>query len=102
MSKVSLEEQVGEALYEVIDPELNMNIMDLGLVYMVQVKENSEVYVRLTLTTPGCPLHDTIVGGVETVLYSTDEVQNVEVDLVWTPAWTPDKMSRRAKEMLMF
>ncbi|MBB6453087.1 metal-sulfur cluster biosynthetic enzyme [Salirhabdus euzebyi] len=93
--------KVEQALYQVIDPELNVNIMDLGLVYNLKVKENNDVYIKMTLTTPGCPLHDTIVGGAEKVVEAIDGVNDVQIDLVWLPQWSPDKMSKKAKEMLM-
>jgi metal-sulfur cluster biosynthetic enzyme len=95
-------DEVKSALYEVIDPELNMNIVDLGLVYEIDVDDDNNVYVKMTLTTPGCPLHDTIVGGAEVSIRGIDEVNDVKIDLVWMPQWSPDKMSERAKEMLMF
>ncbi|MEN1987192.1 metal-sulfur cluster assembly factor [Paenibacillus hubeiensis] len=88
-----------ESLKEVYDPELGVNIVDLGLVY--EVKEEAErVYVRMTLTTPGCPLHDTIVGAVRWVLQQKTGKDVIEVELVWEPQWTPQLMSDNAKEML--
>ncbi|MCT2536649.1 iron-sulfur cluster assembly protein [Aquibacillus koreensis] len=98
---MGLVEKVTEVLYEVIDPELGINIVDLGLIYKVDVKENNDVIVTMTLTTPGCPLHDSIVGGVESAIYFLDEVGKVDVQLVWKPAWTPEKMSDKAKTVLM-
>ena len=65
---MTLKEQVPEALYEVDDPELGINITDLGLVYGVDVDEKNNVVVTMTLTTPGCPMHDRISTGVKTVL----------------------------------
>ncbi|WP_226037674.1 metal-sulfur cluster assembly factor [Aquibacillus saliphilus] len=99
---MNLFEQVKEALYEVIDPELGINIVDLGLIYNIEVTEESDVVVNMTLTTPGCPLHDSIVGGVESAIYFIDGVNKVDVKLVWQPAWTPDHMSDKAKKMLMY
>ncbi|MBM7554056.1 metal-sulfur cluster assembly factor [Thalassobacillus pellis] len=98
---MELVKRVEEALYQVIDPELGINIVDLGLVYDIHVSQNNDVHVKMTLTTPGCPLHDSIVGGAETMIYGIDEVNDVKVDLVWHPAWSPDKMSAHAKQMLM-
>lgn len=98
---MSIKDKVEAALYEVIDPELNINIMDLGLVYDISV-ESKNVSIRMTLTTPGCPLHATIVtGGVKTAIEKVNEVENVEVDLVWTPAWSPANMSDYARVQLM-
>ncbi|PWU67612.1 MULTISPECIES: metal-sulfur cluster assembly factor [Gracilibacillus] len=97
---MSIKDKVEAALYEVIDPELNINIMDLGLVYDISV-ESKNVSIRMTLTTPGCPLHATIVTGVKTAIEKVNEVENVEVDLVWTPAWSPANMSDYARVQLM-
>jgi metal-sulfur cluster biosynthetic enzyme len=97
---MTLKEQVSEALYDVDDPELGINIMDLGLVYGVDVDEKNNVVVTMTLTTPGCPMHDSISTGVENRVKSINEVENVEVNIVWEPQWDPSKMSDSAKELL--
>lgn len=86
-------ETIREALKSVIDPELNVNIIDLGLVYEIHVNENNDVKIVMTLTTPGCPLHDSITGGVKHVLMAMDEINEVDVEVVWEPAWSPEKMS---------
>lgn len=88
-----------EYLKEVYDPELGVNIVDLGLVYEVQ-EEPERISVRMTLTTPGCPLHDTILGAVKWVLQEHTDHKDVDVQLVWEPKWSPDMMSNEAKEML--
>lgn len=93
------EQELREILKSVIDPELGINIVDLGLVYDVS-EANGRVYVQMTLTTQGCPLHDTMVGGVRSALMAYPGVREVEVDLVWTPAWTPEHMSAEAKRRL--
>lgn len=94
-------DQVQEYLKSVIDPELGVNIIDLGLVYDIEISENGEdILITMTLTTPGCPLHDSIVGGVKSVLKSVKGVQFVHVDLVWAPAWSPEKMNDAAKRQL--
>lgn len=97
---MSMEEKVLDALYDVIDPELGINIVDLGLVYGVGVDEENNVMVTMTLTTPGCPLHDSITGGVENRIKQIEHVQEVNVDIVWEPAWDPTKMSERARKAL--
>lgn len=89
------------ALFEVIDPELGINIADLGLIYGVEV-EGNHATVKMTLTTPGCPLHDSITNGVKFRLKQIEGIDEVTVDLVWEPAWTPDIMSERAKNKLRF
>ena len=97
---MTLKEQVAEALYDVYDPELGINIMDLGLVYGIDICENNNVVVTMTLTTPGCPMHDSITTGVENRVRYIDEVEDVEVKMVWEPQWDPSKMSDNAREML--
>ncbi|WP_339061927.1 iron-sulfur cluster assembly protein [Tepidibacillus marianensis] len=93
-------EEVRETLRKVFDPELGLNIVDLGLVYDIQVYEDNDVYVEMTLTTPGCPLHGSISAGTEAAVQSIEGVRNVRVKLVWNPPWNPDMMSDEAKQML--
>lgn len=93
------QEQVLEQLRLVYDPELGVNIVDLGLVYEIDI-EDSHIHIRMTLTTPGCPMHDTIAGGAERALLQLPGVLSVQVEVVWNPPWTPDKMSDEAKEQL--
>ncbi len=93
-------DQIRESLRQVYDPELGVNIVDLGLVYDIR-EEADKVYVQMTLTTPGCPMHDTIVGGVHRVLQDKTD-KEIDVDLVWEPRWSPQKMSEAAKEQLGF
>ncbi|WP_208590592.1 metal-sulfur cluster assembly factor [Gracilibacillus suaedae] len=93
-------EVIEEALYEVIDPELAINIVDLGLVYDIQIAESNEVFIKMTLTTPGCPMHDSILNGVKNRLLQIDEIEVVTVELVWEPVWNPSQMSLAAKKQL--
>ena len=88
-----------EQLKLVFDPELCVNIVDLGLIYNVEVT-GSDVTVSMTLTTPGCPMHDTISSGVERVLLQLPEVKSAKAHVVWTPPWSPDRMSDAAKDQL--
>src|SRR5690606_40892893 len=97
---MSLKEEVLEALRDVLDPELGVNIVDLGLVYGVDIDENNDVVVTMTLTTPGCPLHDSISHGIRNRLAVIDEVGNVDVNIVWEPQWDPSRMSEAAKKFL--
>lgn len=96
---MSIVEEVLENLKEVYDPELGVNIVDLGLVYNVAV-EDGAAKIRMTLTTPGCPMHDTITGGVKWALGRLPEIKDVEVDVVWEPRWSPEMMTDEAKEQL--
>ncbi|OXS61091.1 aromatic ring hydroxylase [Cohnella sp. CIP 111063] len=95
------EDHLRDLLKEVYDPELGVNIVDLGLVYEVR-DEPERIYVKMTLTTPGCPMHDTIAGGVKWVLAERTGKEDVNVDIVWEPKWSPRMMSMEAKEMLGF
>ena len=92
-------EAVREKLKEVYDPEIGINIVDLGLVYDIKV-EAGNVEVVMTLTTPGCPLHGSITGGAKAAIENLEGANAVNVDLVWDPAWNPDMMSDVAKKQL--
>jgi metal-sulfur cluster biosynthetic enzyme len=87
---------VREALRAVIDPEVGMNIVDLGLVYGIDAHAD-HVHVKLTMTTPACPLGPAIVGDAETVLHALLPDAKVQIELVWEPPWTPALMSDHAK-----
>lgn len=96
-----IKEQILEELKKVIDPELNINIVDLGLIYDVQiVQESGEVEITMTLTTPGCPLSMVFEEWVPAAARNIKEVKDVKINLVWEPAWDPDKMSDEGKEGL--
>ena len=84
------------------DPELNLNIIDIGLVYDVEVSQAGEVHVRMTLTSPGCPAGTEIIDDVKRVVADLEGVQAVEVELVWDPYWTPEKMDPRVRAFLGF
>ena len=93
----ALYEQVVDALKEIYDPEIPVNIYDLGLVYGVDVTDNGAVAVTMTLTTPHCPVAETMPGEVELRVGSVPGVSTAEVNLVWDPPWDPHKMSDEAK-----
>lgn len=99
------EDKVREALKEVIDPELYVNIVDLGLVYVVAVEEEKEdgrhdVKVEMTMTSPMCPAGPQLVAGVKNAAESMEEVDTCEVKVVMEPAWTPDCMTDEARDHL--
>jgi len=91
---------VMDALFNVIDPELNMNIVDLGLVYRAEVVEGNIAEVDFTLTYPGCPLGDMIVSDIESTLRSRTDAADVRVQVVWNPPWDQSRMSENARLML--
>jgi len=96
MSTVNVE-QVRESLKNCMDPEVPLSIVDMGLIYGIDVSENNDVNIKMTMTTKGCPLHDTMVDDVKRYTKKVSGVNNVQVDIVWDPPWTMDKMSDEAK-----
>jgi len=97
---MNLEEKILSALKSVYDPELNINVVDLGLIYNIEISEEADVEITMTLTTPGCPLHDSITSGVRYSVEGLEETRNVNVNLVWQPAWSPEKMTPEGKRLL--
>lgn len=94
-------EKILQELKTVIDPELNINIVDLGLIYDIGIDESKgEIVVTMTLTTPGCPLSMVFEEWVPEAVKKVEGVKDVRMNLVWEPAWSPDKLSDEAKEML--
>jgi metal-sulfur cluster biosynthetic enzyme len=94
------EESIRKALRQVRDPELNLNIIDIGLVYGVTVAESGDVKVTMTLTSPGCPAGPEIVGDVKRTVEELEGVGEVEVEIVWEPYWTPERMDPRIRAFL--
>ncbi|MEG9296328.1 metal-sulfur cluster assembly factor [Mangrovibacillus sp. Mu-81] len=92
-----LKDNLMGALEQVVDPELGIDIVNLGLVYDVDLDEEGKATVTMTLTSMGCPLAGTIVEQVKAALGDLPEVKETEVDIVWNPPWSKDKMSRYAK-----
>ena len=99
MESVS-EEQIRNSLKQCMDPEVPLSIVDMGLIYGINVSENNDVKIKMTMTTKGCPLHDTMVDDVTRYTKKVPGVNNVQVDIVWDPPWTKDKMSDEAKSMM--
>lgn len=93
------ETTVREALRQVIDPELGCNIIDLGLIYSIEIA-GSTILVAMTLTTPGCPMHESIAYGVQMALLGLEGVDDVEVELVWDPPWNPALMTPAGRAQL--
>jgi FeS assembly SUF system protein len=91
-----LQDQVVAVLRGIYDPEIPVNIWDLGLVYGLEV-EGGRVHVRMTLTAPACPVADSLVHAVEDRLLALEGVTDAKVELVWDPPWTPARMSEAAK-----
>jgi metal-sulfur cluster biosynthetic enzyme len=96
------EDAVRKAIRAVKDPELNLNIIDIGLIYDVDVTSTGDVFVKMTLTSPGCPSGAEIIGNVRDVVSAMDGVNSVDVELVWDPFWTPERMDPRVKAFMGF
>lgn len=96
---VLTEEVARNALRQVKDPELEMNIIELGLVYDVEI-EDGAVRVRMTLTSPGCPAGPMITNDAYRVLRALDGVKDVNIDIVWEPYWTPERIDPKVRALL--
>ena len=81
-----------ETLRQVVDPEIDCNIVDLGLIYGTRI-EGGKVTVKMTLTTQGCPMHESIAWGVKNALRNLEAVEEAEVEIVWDPPWNPSMMT---------
>jgi len=97
-----LEDRITEALKTVYDPEIPVDIYELGLIYDVQVEEGNNVKIQMTLTSPACPVAGSLPGEVEMAVAGVHDVESCEVELVWDPAWNPEMMSEPAKLDLGF
>lgn len=94
------EADVRLALRRVKDPELNLNIVDLGLVYDIEVTDGRDVHVSMTLTSPGCPSGPEMIADAQRAIESLGGVGSVDVELVWSPYWTPDRIDPRLRAFL--
>ena len=91
-----------DSIRQVSDPEIPINVYDMGLIYKVDQKDNGDLYIEMTLTAPTCPIAGVLPQQVADAVSAVTGVGKTEVKLVWEPAWTPDKMTDEAKEMLEF
>ncbi|WP_115708478.1 SUF system Fe-S cluster assembly protein [Legionella sainthelensi] len=92
-----LKEAIINALRGVYDPEIPVNIYDLGLIYDVSIDDNAHVLIQMTLTTPGCPVAQTFPGTVEQAVNQVDGVSDCTVELVWEPPWSQERMTEAAR-----
>lgn len=97
LSRKLMEGKIIEILRTIYDPEIPVNIYDLGLIYDISVSDDNAVEIRMTLTAPGCPVAGDIVAEVHAKLQAMEEVKSAEVDLVWDPPWSRDMMSDAAQ-----
>jgi FeS assembly SUF system protein len=100
IDKQVLEAKVIEVLRSCYDPEIPVNIYDLGLIYEIKVEDSGAVFIRMTLTAPACPVAGSLPGEVEDRIRSIPEAADVKVELVWDPPWCSDRMSDAAKLQL--
>ncbi len=90
------------ALTQVLDPELGLNVVELGLIQEILEPAPGDLVIRMTMTTPGCPMHDSISESVNWAVMHVPNVSSVRVDVVWDPPWTPDCMTEEARAKLGF
>ena len=97
VDKNTLKDQIIEQLKTVYDPEISVNIYDLGLIYRLDIDNEANVECDMTLTTPGCPVAHTFPGQVELRIKEVEGVKDARVNLVWDPPWSQDKITMEAK-----
>jgi FeS assembly SUF system protein len=97
MTPAELEAEIKLKLQTVFDPEIPVNIWELGLIYEVKVQDNFQAYIKMTLTSPHCPAAETLPGEINAKLKAIPGISSVDVDVVWDPPWEPDMMSEVAK-----
>ncbi|HEX6067450.1 MAG TPA: PqqD family peptide modification chaperone [Nitrososphaera sp.] len=96
------EDQVYGALRKCMDPEIPVNVVDLGLIYGVKVDQGKDVDIKMTMTTRGCPLHDTLVSDVKRYVGKVPGIGSINVEIVWDPPWSLEKMNPAVREQLGF
>ncbi|EHR79011.1 aromatic ring hydroxylating enzyme [Thermococcus litoralis DSM 5473] len=93
-------EMILEKLKEVIDPEIGIDVVNLGLIYELKINPDNTVYVKMTMTTPGCPLTMWLLQAVEQKILEIPGVKDAEIELTFDPPWTPDRISEEVKKRL--
>ena len=94
---MKIKDKVISEIKKVYDPEIPVNVYDLGLIYKIEIKNENEAYVEMTLTSPNCPVADSLPKTVKENINSIEEIKKVDLKLVWNPPWTKDMMSEEAK-----
>ena len=92
-----IKEKVISEIKKIYDPEIPVNIFELGLIYKIEVNEDKKVLIEMTLTSPNCPVAESLPNLVKENILEIDEIEDVDLKLVWDPPWTKDKMSEAAK-----
>ena len=93
----NIKNKVIEVIKKIFDPEIPVNIYELGLIYKIEVDENKKVNIDMTLTSPNCPAAESLPNQVKEDIMALEEVNEVNLKLVWEPTWSPEKMSEAAK-----
>ena len=96
-TKMKIKDKIIAEIKKVYDPEIPVNIYDLGLIYNIEVKNENEAYIQMTLTSPNCPVADSLPKMVKENIQSIEGIKKVDLKLVWNPPWTKDMMSEEAK-----
>jgi len=99
MHRITIKEVV-DKLKECTDPEVGVNIVDLGLIYGIQIDENNNIKLKMTMTSPMCPIASIILADAQLRLENIPDVGKVEIELVWEPLWSPDMISQEVKQKL--
>ena len=99
MHRITIKEVI-DKLKECADPEVGINIVDLGLIYGVQIDENNNIKLKMTMTSPMCPVTSIILADAQLRLESIPDIGKVEIELVWEPLWSPDMISQEVKQKL--
>lgn len=99
VDKEKLKKNIIDALREVYDPEIPINVWDLGLIYELNIDDEGNVKVKMTLTSPGCPIAYMILEQVREAISKVEDVKNVDIELVWEPPWSPQRMTHEGREM---
>tara|TARA_A100001015_G_scaffold39864_1_gene43743 strand:+ start:195 stop:494 length:300 start_codon:yes stop_codon:yes gene_type:complete len=94
---MKIKDKIIKEIKKVYDPEIPVNIYDLGLIYNIEVKNENEAYIEMTLTSPNCPVADSLPKMVKENINSIEGIKKVDLKLVWNPPWTKDMMSEEAK-----
>ena len=102
LNKQELEEKIIQTLKTCYDPEIPVDIFELGLIYEIEIDDEANVIIKMTLTSPACPVAGSLPPEVEAKVASIDEVKSAKIELVWSPPWDKDMMSEEAKLNLGF
>jgi FeS assembly SUF system protein len=100
IDKEKLREKIIKVLKEIYDPEIPVNVYDLGLIYDLRIEDEGIVYIKMTLTSPGCPVAGLIVMQTEAAVREVEGVKDVKIELVWDPPWSPRMITPEGREQL--